>query len=124
MEGYFDFAQALQAGITTVVATCGTALTQPQTQMLRRFAEGVLSFDPDAAGQGAAARSCDLLVREGFQVGVALLPTGQDPDDFVRRQGGAAYQAIVDHAKPYLDFLVERTATQHDVASPGGRLSS
>ena len=124
VEGYFDFAQALQAGITTVVATCGTALTQPQTQMLRRFAaRAVLSFDPDAAGQGAASRSCDLLVREGFQVGVALLPTGQDPDDFVRRQGGAAYQAIVDHAKPYLDFLVERTATQHDVASPGGRLS-
>jgi DNA primase len=123
VEGYFDFAQALQGGVTTVVATCGTALTQPQTQALRRFAaRAVLSFDPDAAGQGAASRSCELLVREGFEVGVALLPAGQDPDLFVRRQGGAAYEALVDGARPYLDFLVDRTAAQYDVASPGGRL--
>jgi DNA primase len=124
VEGYFDFAQALQGGVTNVVATCGTALTQPQAQILRRFAaRAVLSFDPDAAGQGAASRSCELLVREGFQVGVALLPAGQDPDVFVRRHGGTAYQTVVDQARPYLDFLVERTAGQHNLASPAGRLS-
>jgi DNA primase len=124
VEGYFDFAQALQGGVTNVVATCGTALTQPQAQILRRFAaHAVLSFDPDAAGQGAASRSCELLVREGFQVGVALLPSGQDPDVFVRRHGGMAYQTVVDQARPYLDFLVERTASQYDLATPAGRLS-
>lgn len=124
VEGYFDFAMALQGGVTAVAATCGTALTQPQAQLLRRFAaKVVLSFDPDAAGQGAAVRSCDLLVREGFEVNVALLPPGRDPDLVVREEGGEAYQRIVDDAKPYLDFLLDRAAHQHDTATPAGRLA-
>ena len=124
VEGYFDFAMALQGGVTSVVATCGTALTQQQAQLLHRFAKKVvLSFDPDAAGQGAAVKSCDLLVREGFEVNVALLPAGRDPDLVVREEGGEAYQALVDGAKPYLDFLVERAAGQHDTATPAGRLA-
>src|SRR6202043_1081985 len=59
VEGYFDFAQVYQSGIAPVVALCGTALTAPQAHLLHRFTtKVVLSFDPDAAGQGAAARSC------------------------------------------------------------------
>ena len=81
----------------------------------------MLSFDPDAAGQGAAVKSCDLLVREGFQVNVTVLPGGQDPDVFVRQHGGAAYQAAIDEARPYLDFLMERAAAQHDLADAQGR---
>jgi DNA primase len=124
VEGYFDFAMALQGGVTAVAATCGTALTQPQAQLLRRFASRVvLSFDPDAAGQGAAVRSCDLLVREGFDVNVALLPPGRDPDLVVREEGGEAYRAIVDGARPYLDFLVDRAVAQHDTTTPAGRLA-
>ena len=124
VEGYFDFAMAIQGGVTAVVASSGTALTQPQAQLLRRFASRVvLSFDPDAAGQGAAVRSCDLLVREGFDVNVALLPAGRDPDLVVREEGGEAYQAIVEHAQPYLDFLVDRAVRQHDTATPAGRLA-
>ena len=89
VEGYFDFAQALQAGVPNVVASCGTALTAQQAHLLRRFASKiVLSYDPDAAGQGAAERSSLLLVQEGFQVNVALLPPGDDPDGFIRKQGG------------------------------------
>ena len=124
VEGYFDFAMAIQGGVTAVVASSGTALTQPQAQLLRRFAARVvLSFDPDAAGQGAAVRSCDLLVREGFEVNVALLPAGRDPDLVVREEGGEAYQAMVDDAKPYLDFLIDRAVKEHDTATPGGRLA-
>ena len=124
VEGYFDFAMALQGGVTAVAATCGTALTQQQAQLLRRFANRVvLSFDPDAAGQGAAVRSCDLLVREGFDVNVALLPPGRDPDLVVREEGGEAYQAIVDGAKPYLDFLVDQAVKRHDTATAAGRLA-
>ena len=71
MEGYFDFAQVYQTSGMPVVATCGTALTTPQAVMLRRFAsKAVLCFDPDAAGQSAAERSCELLVGEGFDVNV------------------------------------------------------
>jgi DNA primase len=124
VEGYFDFAMAIQGGVTAVVASSGTALTQPQAQLLRRFASRVvLSFDPDAAGQGAAVRSCDLLVREGFDVNVAALPAGRDPDLVVREEGGAAYQALVDRAQPYLDFLVDRSVKQHDTSTPAGRLA-
>ena len=67
VEGYFDWAQAYKAGITNVVASSGTALTPVQARLLRRFAgKVVLSFDPDAAGQGAAARSSELMVVGGL----------------------------------------------------------
>ena len=115
VEGYFDLAQALQAGITNVVASSGTALTPAQARLLKRFtSKVVLSFDPDAAGQGAAARTSELLVAEGFQVNVTMLPTGEDPDTFIRREGGAAYQERLKASRPYLEYLLDRTASDHD----------
>jgi len=122
VEGYFDVAQALGAGIENVVASSGTALTAAQGRLLKRFASKVvLSFDPDVAGQGAAARTSELLVSEGFQVNVAMLPAGQDPDNFIRRQGGAAYAQRLRESKPYLDYLLERTATELDLTRDEGR---
>jgi DNA primase len=122
VEGYFDFAQAVQAGITNVVASSGTALTAAQARVLKRFAaKVVLSFDPDAAGHGAAARSSELLVSEGFQVNVAIMPAGQDPDSFIRQQGGAAYLQRLRESRPYLEYLLERTAGELDVARDEGR---
>lgn len=115
VEGYFDWAQAYQAGITNVVASSGTALTPIQVRLLKRFtSKVVLSFDPDAAGQGAAARSSELLVTEGFQVNVAMLPEGDDPDNFIRKSGGAAYQEKLRNSQPYLEYLLDRTAVDHD----------
>jgi DNA primase len=115
VEGYFDWAQAYQAGITNVVASSGTALTPAQVRLLKRFASKVvLSFDPDAAGQGAAARSSELLVAEGFQVNVAMLPAGEDPDNFIRKHGGAAYQEQLRNSRQYLDYLLDRTAAEYD----------
>jgi len=115
VEGYFDWAQAYQAGITNVVASSGTALTPIQVRLMKRFtSKVVLSFDPDAAGQGAAARSSELLVAEGFQVNVAMLPDGDDPDNFIRKAGGAAYQEKLRSSQPYLEYLLDRTAADHD----------
>jgi DNA primase len=122
VEGYFDFAQALQAGVTPVIASCGTALTPAQAHMLRRFTgKVILSFDPDAAGLGAAARSSELLVAEGFHVNVAMLPAGEDPDTFVRRHGGEAYVERLRGSRPYLEYLLERSAGRHDLATDEGR---
>ena len=91
VEGYFDFAQVFQSQAAPAVASCGTALTPQQAQLLRRFTSKiVLSFDPDAAGLGAAVRSCELLVAEGFDVNVVVLDKGEDPDTFIRRNGGDA----------------------------------
>ena len=124
MEGYFDVLQAWQGGVAHTVASSGTALTQSQAQTLRRFASKViLSFDADGAGQNAAAKSGDLLVAEGFQVSVALLPEGEDPDTFVRRHGGDAYREKVEQARPYLDFVLDRAAARHNVKDPTGRVA-
>ncbi len=122
VEGYFDLAQVWQAGIQPVVASCGTALTAGQARILKRFtSKVVLSFDPDTAGQGAASRSSELLVAEGFQVNVALLPEGSDPDTFVRKAGGKAYAERLTGSQPYLEFLLDRAARAHDVSRADGR---
>ncbi len=124
VEGYFDWAQAYQAGITNVVASSGTALTPAQGKLLRRFAgKVVLSFDPDAAGQGAAARSSEMLVAEGFQVNVAMLPAGDDPDNYIRRQGAAAYQEQLRNSRQYLEYLLDRSAAEDDLSTDEGRRS-
>jgi DNA primase len=122
VEGYFDVGQLLQAGVSPVVASCGTALTPQQAQLLRRFtSKVVLSFDPDAAGQGAAVRSCELLVAEGFDVNVAVLPAGADPDSFVQRHGRDAYMDRLRASVPYLEFLLDRAGAVHDLGSDEGR---
>jgi DNA primase len=116
VEGYFDFAQVFQAGGMPVVATCGTALTVPQAQQLRRFAtKAVLCYDPDAAGQTAAERSSELLVDETFDVNVVRLPDGQDPDTFIQRRGRDAFVAQLRSSKPYLEFLLDRAARNFDL---------
>jgi DNA primase len=122
VEGYFDVAQCFQAGIGNVIASSGTALTPAQARLLKRFASKVvLSFDPDAAGQGAAARSSELLVAEGFQVNVAMLPAGDDPDNFIRKQGGPAYQEKLRNSRQYLEYLLDRAASEHDFAKDDSR---
>src|SRR6202050_3243837 len=124
VEGYFDLAQVWQAGVQPVVALCGTALTSAQARTLKRFASKVvLSLDADAAGQGAAARSSELLGGEGFQVNVALMPAGNDPDTFIRRDGGAAYVERLKGSRPYLEFLLDRAAEGLDLTRPDHRKS-
>lgn len=122
VEGYFDFAQVFQAQAAPAVASCGTALTSQQAQLLRRFtAKVVLSFDPDAAGQGAAARSCELLVSEGFEVNVLVLDKGEDPDTFIRRRGGEQYRARLRNSRPYLEYLLDQAAAGLDFGQDESR---
>ena len=123
VEGYFDFAQVYQAGFQAVVASCGTALTPQQAQQLRRFTgKVVLSFDPDAAGQSAAAKSCEMLVAEGFEVNVAMLPAGEDPDVFVRKHGQAGYAERLRQSRPYLEYLLDRVAATQNLNTDEGRV--
>jgi DNA primase len=123
VEGYFDFAQVFQSQAAPAVASCGTALTPAQAQLLRRFSNRVvLSFDPDAAGQGAAIRSCELLVAEGFEVNVLVLDRGEDPDTFVRRHGAERYRERLRSSRPYLEYLLDRAASGVDFANDERRL--
>jgi DNA primase len=115
VEGYFDFAQVFQTEAAPAVASCGTALTPQQAQLLRRFTTKiVLSFDPDAAGQGAVARSCELLVAEGFDVNVVMLDKGEDPDTFIRHRGPALYRERLRSSQPYLEYLLDQAASGLD----------
>ena len=122
VEGYFDFAQVFQTTAAPVVASCGTALTPAQAQLLRRFTNKVvLSFDPDAAGQGAAIRSCELLVTEGFDVNVVVLDKGEDPDTFIRKKGPDQYRERLRSSRPYLEYLLDQAATGVDFAHDESR---
>jgi DNA primase len=122
VEGYFDFAQVHQAGGLPVIATCGTALTSQQAQMLRRFTpKAVLCYDADRAGQTAAERSSELLVSEGFDVNVIQLPGGEDPDTFVQKHGRDALVAQLKKSRPYLEFLLDRAAAEHDLSRDDSR---
>jgi DNA primase len=122
VEGYFDFAQVFQSEAAPVVASCGTALTPQQAQLLRRFtSKVVLNFDPDAAGQGAAARSCEMLVKEGFEVNVVVLDEGEDPDTFIRRNGADRYRERLRTSRPYLEYVLNREASEVDLRSAEGR---
>ena len=122
VEGYFDLAQALQAGVEPVVATCGTSLSDRQAALLRRFCgKALLSFDPDAAGDGASTRSGELLLAAGFQVNVVQLPGGQDPDTVIREQGAAYYVGRLKASTPYLDYVLERAAATRDLTRENQR---
>jgi len=122
VEGYFDFAQVFRTDAAPVVASCGTALTPQQAQLLHRFTtKVVLSFDPDAAGQGAAIRSCELLVAEGFEVNVVVLDKGEDPDTFIRRNGAARYRERLRGSQPYLEYLLDQAARGLDLEQDENR---
>ena len=104
------------------MASCGTALTPQQAQQLRRFTgKVVLSFDPDAAGQGAAAKSCEMLVAEGFEVNVAILPAGRGPR-YVRPAdtGREGYGERLRQSQPYLEYLLDRAAAGHNLNTDEG----
>src|SRR6185436_16835982 len=80
-----------------------------------------LSFDPDAAGQGATARSCELLVKEGFDVNVVVLDKGEDPDTFIRKKGPDQYRARLRSSRPYLEYLLDQAAEGLDFGHDDSR---
>jgi DNA primase len=88
VEGYFDLIRLVLAGVDEVVAPLGTALTEPQASLIRKYTKNVfLLYDSDAAGQKATFRAGDELLRNGVSVRVVSLPEGEDPDSFVASEG-------------------------------------
>ncbi|MDA4847278.1 DNA primase [Hoeflea poritis] len=109
VEGYMDVIALHQAGIENAVAPLGTALTEDQLELLwRATPEPVLCFDGDDAGTRAAYRAVDLALaglRPGRSVRFALLPQGKDPDDLVREEGRAPFDAVLKAARPLADMV-------------------
>lgn len=106
VEGYTDVISMHQSGIENVVASSGTALTHGQIKLIHRFTNNItVIYDGDAAGIKAALRGIDLLLEEGINVKVVLLPEGEDPDSFSRKQSAASFiQYIEDNQSDFIRF--------------------
>jgi DNA primase len=126
VEGYMDAIAVARAGVSNVVAGCGTSLAEPQIKLLARFTKRVIvNYDPDNAGQSATERSVALLLEHDFEVKVlALPPVGEkkaDPDLFIREKGADEYLKLLKSAPPYVDYLIAR-ARKMDISSGEGKL--
>ncbi len=110
VEGYMDAIAVARAGISNVVASCGTSLAEPQIKLLGRFTKRVIvNYDPDAAGQAATERSVSLLLEHDFEVRVLALPSigdkKADPDLYIREKGGGGvHQSAQRKRHPYVDY--------------------
>ena len=116
VEGYFDCLSLHRVGIDHTVATLGTALTADHARLLKRRLgqEGIalLCYDADNAGRRAAASGAQVLLEAGVDVGVIVLPQGEDPDDVIRERGVEAFRQKLDHPTPLLDFLLGDLPTE------------
>lgn len=124
VEGYMDAIAVARAGLTNVVASCGTSLADPQIKLLARFTgRVVVNYDPDTAGQAATERSIALLLEKEFDVRVLALPGGADPDKFLKEEGADAYRKLLAQAPAYLDYLIAR-ARRMDRSTAAGKLAA
>jgi DNA primase len=124
-EGQLDLITLFEAGITNVVAPQGTAFTENQARILKRFAdEVVLCFDSDAAGTKAAERSLDALLENDFIVRVVELPLGEDPDSLVRRDGKEQFDERVANARDFFDYWIDREIASSDLTSMGAKIQA
>ncbi|MBX7125285.1 MAG: DNA primase [Cyclobacteriaceae bacterium] len=106
VEGYTDVISMHQSDVENVVASSGTALTEDQIKLIRRFTENVtVLFDGDAAGIKAALRGIDLILKGGLNVRVVLLPDGEDPDSYSRKVGTTQFQEYLSsHRQDFISF--------------------
>ena len=122
MEGYLDVARSIEAGETSAVAPCGTALTPQQAKLLKRLApRAVLCFDGDDAGVKATKRSIEIFLDEKMDVRVVALETGHDPDTFIREKGREPFLARIESAEPAIEWLAKVAARENDIESPAGK---
>jgi len=109
VEGYMDVISLFQGGVKNVVASSGTALTEEQVLLLSRFTKNiVVNFDSDSAGQKAATRSIEVLLKNGFDVKLITLPNGEDPDSYINKFGKEEFEKQVENAKEFLEFQSEQ----------------
>jgi DNA primase len=122
-EGQLDLITLFEAGITNVVAPQGTAFTENQARILKRFVtEVVLCFDADAAGRKAAERSLESLLQNDLIVRVAEMPRGEDPDSLVRKKGKNDFDQRIAAARDFFDFWIEHEASQTNLSSLAAKM--
>ena len=122
VEGYTDVIGLYEAGVTNAVASLGTALTQQQARLLKRYVSNVyIAYDGDAAGQNATIRGLDILMSEGLNVRVIVFPNGQDPDEFVRENGKEGFDRLKEDALSLNSFKLTALARNFDLEKENER---
>ena len=122
VEGYTDVIACHRQGVSQVVGTLGTALTERHVEMLKGLAkEVILAFDSDAAGGSATERGIALFLEAGIRVRVVTLPEGEDPDSFLQQHEGRELLRHVENAVTFLEYQLARAKRFYDLQTPAGR---
>ena len=121
VEGYMDVISLYQHGVRNVSASLGTALTENQAAMLKRYTDNViLSYDSDAAGQAATLRGMDILHKTGCKVKVLHVTDGKDPDEFIKKNGREEFLKLVQSAMPFADYKIHLLKQRLDLSTTEG----
>jgi len=122
VEGYLDCILPYQQGLHNIVASLGTALTNDQVKLLKRYTDNVVMvYDGDAAGEIAAVRSLDIFVEEGVSVKVVALPAGHDPDSFVRKNGIGHFQQLIQAGSNLFDYKLRILRSRYNAGQIEGK---
>lgn len=116
VEGYMDVIALYQSGVENVAASLGTALTENQARLIKRYTRDViLSYDADSAGRAAALRGLEILKKEDCKVKVLHVTDGKDPDEYIKKNGKSAFLKLIDGALPYGDYRLESIKAGFDL---------
>lgn len=114
MEGYMDVISLHQAGISNAVASLGTAFTDEQAKLVKRYGgKAVLCYDSDEAGKKATLRAGEILSKNGIRTKVLTVTDGKDPDEFVRNKGGDSFRILIENAKPLIEYRIDEIQKEY-----------
>ena len=123
VEGNMDVVSLHQAGFTNAVAALGTAFTDEQAKLISRYTkEIVLTMDADAAGQKAVRRASEILKNTGLDVRVVTIPDGKDPDEYIKKNGAARFNALIEGAVSEIEYKLLAAAKDVNTESDDGKL--
>jgi len=125
VEGYLDFLSLYQGGFKNTVATLGTALTHGQVKLLKRYTNKVIFlYDADQAGISATLRGLDIFQQQDIDVQVAMLPSGHDPDSFVRQYGPQELSKRIAQSRPAIEFLIHQSIQRSGISTVEGKVKA
>jgi len=123
VEGYMDVISLYESGVRNVCASLGTALTESQAKLIKRYtANVVLSYDADEAGQAAALRGMDILYKENCKVRVLQVKDAKDPDEYIKKKGKEAFYKLVKEALPFMDYKLLLLRNKYDINTTEGSI--
>ncbi len=123
MEGYMDVVSLHQSGFRNAVASLGTALTEQQARLIKRYTKkAVLCYDSDDPGRKAAIRAGDILYNVGVKVSVLTVTNGKDPDEFINKRGAEAFKMLIDESKGLIEYKISEIEREYNLENPEQKL--